>query len=294
MYAGIEAGGTKWVCALGTGPGNILATERFPTTTPAETLSRAIAFFQRHAGIKALGISSFGPIDLRPDSPTYGYITTTPKAHWANTDIVGPLKRALGVPVSFDTDVNAAALGEHKWGAGQGLDTFVYLTIGTGIGGGALVHGQLLHGLLHPEMGHILIPHDRQRDPFAGVCRWHGDCWEGLASGPAIEKRWGAGGENLPADHPAWALEAHYLAAGLVNIISLLSPQRIILGGGVMHQPQLLALIRAEVKRLLNDYLRVSLITTHIEDYIVPPMLKDQAGVLGALALAEAVAETKR
>ncbi len=286
MYAGIEAGGTKWVCAVGTGPENILATERFPTTTPAETIGRAIEFLRRHAGIKALGVGSFGPIDLHPDSPTYGYITTTPKSHWANTDIVGPLKRALGLPVSFDTDVNAAALGEHKWGAGQGLDTFVYLTIGTGIGGGALVHGQLLHGLLHPEMGHILIPHDRQRDPFAGACPLHGDCWEGLASGPALKKRWGAGGETLPADHPAWALEAHYLAAGLVNIINLISPQRIILGGGVMHQPQLLALIRAEVKRLLNDYLKVSLITTHIEDYIVPPALKDQAGVLGALALA--------
>lgn len=296
MYGGIEAGGTKWVCAIGTSAGEIIAEERFPTTTSDETIGRAVEFFERRKHKpKAVGVGSFGPVDVHPASPTYGYITTTPKRHWQFADVVGPLARALGVPVGFDTDVNAAALGEHRWGAARGLENFVYLTIGTGIGGGGMVNGKLLHGALHPEMGHMLLAqrHPSETD-FGGVCPFHGHCLEGLASGPAIEARWGARAETLPADHPAWELEAHYLALGLVNIICVLSPERIIMGGGVMHQRQVFTRLHAEVRRLLNDYLRLPQITDKIEEYIVAPGLQDQAGVLGAIALAELAAETVR
>ena len=294
LWGGIEAGGTKFVCAVGTGPDDLRAEVRFPTTTPEETIGRAIQFFQqqRKEPLTAIGIASFGPVDLNPDSPTFGYITDTPKSEWAHTDLAGRIRRALGVPVGFDTDVNVAALGEYRWGAAQGLDTFIYLTIGTGIGGGGMVNGKLMHGLVHPEMGHIRIPHDRDRDPYPGSCPYHGDCLEGLAAGPALEERWGQRGETLPTDHPAWPLEADYLAFGLVNIICILSPQRIIIGGGVMQQPQLFPLVRRRVQELLNNYLPVPAILDHIDDYIVPPGLGDQAGVLGAMALAQHAAVT--
>jgi len=294
LWGGIEAGGTKFVCAVGTGPHDLRAEVRFPTTTPTETLGRAIRFFQQHQkeeSLAAIGIASFGPLDPHPDSPTFGYITTTPKPGWAHTDVAGTIRRALGVPVGFDTDVNAAALGEHRWGAAQGLDTFIYLTIGTGIGGGGMVNGKLLHGLIHPEMGHIRIPHDRNLDPYAGCCPYHGDCLEGLAAGPALEERWGQRAETLPADHPAWQLEAEYLALGLVNFICTLSPQRIIMGGGVMQQPHLLPLVRRRVQDLLNGYLQVPMILERIDDYIVPPELGNRAGVLGAIALGQQAME---
>ena len=287
LYGGIEAGGTKFVCAVGSSPDDVHET-RFPTTMPEETINRAIAFF-REQRVAAIGIASFGPIDLRFDSPTFGYITTTPKPGWANTDLAGAIKRALDVPVGFDTDVNVAALGEHRWGAARGLDSFIYLTIGTGIGGGGLSSGRLLHGLIHPEMGHIRLPHDFARDPFPGSCPYHGDCFEGLASGPALEKRWGQRAETLPADHPAWELQAHYLALALVNYVCTLSPQRIILGGGVMEQPQLFPLIRRAVQQLLNGYVPSPAIVENIDAYIVPPGLGKRAGVLGALALAAMV-----
>lgn len=286
LYGAIEAGGTKWVCAVGTSPDQILAHTTFPTTTPAETLGQAIGFLRPHT-IDALGVGSFGPVDVHHDSPTWGYITTTPKPGWANTDVAPLLQQTLGVPVQFDTDVNAAALGEHRWGAAQGLDTFAYFTVGTGIGGGVLANGKLLHGVLHPEIGHMLLPHNRARDPFPGVCPFHGDCWEGLASGPALDRRWGQCGETLPADHPAWELEAHYLALALVNVICVLSPQRVIMGGGVMQQPQLFPLLRQNVQQLLNGYLQVPALHQEIDSYIVPPALADRAGVLGALALAQ-------
>jgi len=290
-YGGLEAGGTKLVCALGTGPDTLVAEARLPTTTPAETLAAVVAFFKAqqaaHGPLAALGIGTFGPIDLDRTSPTYGYITATTKAGWSQVDVVGPLAAALGVPIGFDTDVNAAALGEWRWGAAQGLDTFVYLTVGTGIGGGAVVNGRPLHGLLHPEMGHIRVPHDWQADPYAGNCRFHGDCLEGLANGPALAERWGRPGSQLPRDHPAWALEAQYLAAGVANFIFSLSPQRVILGGGVMEQPQLFPLVRAEVQRLLGGYVQMPAVLTEIDRYIVPPALGGRAGVLGALALAE-------
>lgn len=286
-YGGIEAGGTKFVCAVGTGPGDIQAETRFPTTTPKETLGRAIAFFEQHGGLAAIGIGTFGPLDPDPASPKYGHITTTPKPGWAGTDFAGALGAAFDLPIGFDTDVNAAALGENRWGAAQGLHTFLYMTIGTGIGGGAMAGGNLLHGRMHPEMGHFYLPHDHERDPYQGCCPYHGDCFEGLASGPALEGRWGQPAETLPPDHPAWPLEAHYIALGLVNLIAALSPQRIILGGGVMQAPQLFPLIREEVQALLNGYIQIPEITEAIDTYIVPPGLGGQAGVLGAIALAK-------
>jgi fructokinase len=290
QYGGIEAGGTKWVCAVGTGPDDLRATTRFPTTTPEETLGQAIAFFKEQGPLAAIGVGSFGPIDVHRNSPTYGYITTTPKPGWRNADVVGPLQRALDIPVSFDTDVNAAALGEWRWGAAQGLDTLVYITVGTGIGGGVIAAGNILHGLLHPEIGHMRIPHDRERDPFDGACPFHGDCLEGLAAGPALAARWGVRGEQLPPDHAAWALEAHYLALACSNLVCTLSPQRIILGGGVMHQPGMIENIQREVHALLNGYVQSPAIEQSIDTYITLPGLGDRPGVLGAIALAERAA----
>lgn len=291
LFGGIEAGGTKFVCAVGTGPEQIVAEVRYPTGMPEQAIGQAVDFFRavqaRGYTLRAVGVASFGPVDPRPNSPTFGYVTTTPKPGWAHTDFVGPLQAALNVPVGFDTDVNGAVLSEGKWGAAQGLDTFIYMTIGTGIGGGALVEGRLLHGLMHTEMGHIRIPHDHNADSFLGLCPYHGDCFEGLACGPAIEARWQQPGQNLPPDHPAWALEAHYIAAALVNYILSLCPQRIILGGGVMGQVHLFPLIRQEVQTLLNGYLQVAAVLEAIDTYIVPPALGNRAGVLGAIALAQ-------
>ena len=291
LFAGVEAGGTKFVCGVGSGPGDLQRVE-FPTTTAAGTLARAVSAIREQAQgreIRALGVASFGPIDLAPESPTFGYITSTPKAGWQNLDIAGKLKLALGVPVAFDTDVNAAILAEVRWGAARGLRDAVYLTVGTGIGGGAFAGGQLLHGALHPEMGHLRIPHDRARDPFPGCCPFHGDCFEGLACGPAIEKRWGCRGEDLPADHPAWELEAHYLALGLMNIVLTLSPKRVILGGGVLRNGAVLAPLRRELQRSLNGYVQRPEVLNEIDSFLVPPLLGDRAGVLGALALAESL-----
>ncbi|HNB52052.1 MAG TPA: ROK family protein [Anaerolineales bacterium] len=287
LYGGIEGGGTKFVCAIGNEHGELLETTRFPTTTPDETLRRAIEFFQPHAGaLTSIGIGSFGPVDLNPQSPTFGYITTTPKPGWSWADVAGPIRKAIGVPVGFELDVNIAAMGEHRWGAAQGLETFIYLTIGTGIGGGAMVGGKMLHGAMHPEMGHVMLPRDRARDPFEGACPFHGDCLEGLASGPALEKRWGQKGDTLGEDHPAWELEAHYVALGLSSFIYSISPQRIIIGGGVMQQPQLFPMVRKKVQQILNGYLQIPAILESIDTYIVPPALGGEAGVKGALALA--------
>ena len=289
LYGGIEAGGTKFVCVIGSGPDNILAEERFPTTTPDETIARSIAFFQRHGGdLAAIGIGSFGPVDLNPHSPTYGYITTTPKPGWAQADLRGRIQRALNVPVAFDTDVNVAAFGEHYWvPENQALDPLLYMTVGTGIGVGGLVNGQLLHGLLHPEAGHIRLPRDPQRDPFTGACPYHGDCFEGLACGPAMAKRWGQPAETLPADHPAWQLEAHYIALAVMNLTLVVAPQRIVIGGGVMQQPGLIENVRREVVESLNGYLQTDRITRDIDQFIVLPALGNQAGMLGAIALAK-------
>jgi fructokinase len=293
LVGAVEAGGTKFVCVVGTGPDDVRGEARIPTTSPGDTIGRAVAFFGEQSArepLAAIGIAAFGPLDLDPSSPTFGYITATPKSGWAHTDLAGPFRRALGVPAGFDTDVNAAALAECRWGAGRGVDPFVYLTVGTGVGGGALVNGRLLHGLVHPEMGHVRVPHDRSVDPYPGDCPYHGGCLEGLASGRALAARWGQSPETLPADHPAWTLEARYVALGLVAVIGILSPQRIVIGGGVMNQPRLFPMIRADVTELLGGYLRSVAILDQIDRYIVPPALGDHAGVLGAIALGQSAA----
>jgi fructokinase len=291
VIGAIEAGGTKFVCGIGTEPDDLL-TARFATTLPAETVAAAVGFFREHAPgrLRAVGIASFGPVDLDPLSACYGSITSTPKSGWQNFNIVAAVAKALNVPVGFDTDVNAAALAEARWGALRGLSDGLYLTVGTGIGGGAIVNGSVLHGMLHPEMGHIRIPHDRGLDPYPGGCPYHGDCLEGLASGPAIEARWGAPAHRLPVDHPAWALEAHYLALALSNWVCTLSPRRMVLGGGVMEQVHLFPLIRAELASLLNGYIQAPAITSGLDGYVVPPVLGSRAGVLGALVLGELAA----
>jgi len=290
-FGGIEAGGTKWVCAIGRGPDDIVDSVVFPTGPPDETIARATAFLREHGSLAAVGIGSFGPIDLDRASPTWGRITNTPKAGWRNVDLASAFSAALDVPVGFDTDVNAAALAEHRWGAARRLDTFTYITVGTGIGGGVMANGSLLHGLLHPEIGHMRIPHDRERDPFDGVCPYHGDCLEGLASGEAVRAR----RPDAPPD--AWdehtlALEADYLALGLFNVICTLSPQRIVLGGGVLKQPMLLASVRARVQELTASYFAAPELAGGIDDYVVAPTLGDRAGVLGALELARLAAES--
>jgi fructokinase len=283
IFGGIETGGSKWMCAVGTGPDDLPSTESFPTTTPEETIGRAIAFFEAAGPVDAIGIGSFGPVDLDPASPTWGYITSTPKPGWVNTNVARAIGERLSVPVGFDTDVNAAALGEHRWGAAQDVDTFCYITVGTGIGGGVMAGGKLVHGLIHPEFGHLRIPHDLDADPFPGSCPYHGDCWEGLASGTAVEARWGAPAAEI-RDPAAWALEARYLALGLVAVISILSPQRIIIGGGVSHVPNILPQVQQEIVALMDGYLeRTALVTL--------PALGSHAGVLGAIALAESVTQ---
>jgi fructokinase len=293
LYGGVEGGGTKFVCAVSDESGQIITRDRFPTGEPGATITQAIQFFkdfetQRGESIAALGIASFGPVDLNPASDRYGYITSTPKMRWASTDLIGPFKRAFpGVPIGFDTDVNGAALGEHRWGAAREWDTFVYLTVGTGIGGGAMVGGQLAHGLIHPEMGHILLPIHPDDPLERGVCPFHPNCLEGLAAGPSLQARWNAPGETLPSDHPAWPIEAFYLAQALVAMFCILSPQGIILGGSVMHQPQLFALVRKQTQTLLNGYLAHPCID-NLDQTLVPPGLGDNAGVLGAIALAMA------
>ena len=260
-FGGIEAGGTKWVCAVGTGPDD-LDSVVFPTGEPEETIAKAVEFFGGR-DLGAVGIGSFGPVDLR-----HGTITTTPKPGWSDTAVVAPFASALGVPVGVVTDVNAAALGEHRWGAAVGLDTFVYITVGTGIGGGGMVGGRLLHGLAHPEIGHMRVPHDWERDPFAGTCPYHGDCLEGLAAGGAFNAR----------AEPSLELEAEYLAFGILNVVAALSPERVVVGGGVMKEAGLLELIQRRVSELASGYF--------VLPDIVAPALGDRAGVLGAVELA--------
>ena len=284
IFGAIEAGGTKFVCGAGTGPED-LRTVSFPTGTPAETIGRAVEFLKDQS-LAAIGVGSFGPVELNRSSPRYGHVTSTPKPGWQDVDLAGELGRALGVPVAFTTDVNAAAVGETTWGAGRGLASCLYLTVGTGIGGGVIMNGVALQGAMHPEVGHLRIPHDLSADPFPGICPFHGDCLEGLACGPAIAARWGVPGSELGPGHPAWTLEARYLALGIANIAFTVAPARVILGGGVMHQAHLFPAIRSEFLRIVNSYLQIPEINQNIDAYIVPPELGDRAGVLGALALA--------
>ncbi|WP_193432296.1 ROK family protein [Caenibacillus caldisaponilyticus] len=284
MYGAVEAGGTKFVCAVGDEKGNITDLIQLKTETPDVTMPAVVDFFRKY-DLKAIGVGSFGPVDIDPTSATYGYITATPKTAWKNYPILKTLQDGLRVPVAFDTDVNAAAYGEWKRGAAKGLDGCLYITVGTGIGAGAIVGGRVLQGFSHPEMGHIFVrrhPDDR----YEGKCPYHKDCLEGLAAGPALEERWGKKGAEL-ADRPeVWEMEASYLAEALVQYILILTPKKIIMGGGVMKQAQLFPLIRQKVRRLLNGYMPFPYVEDEIDDYIVPPALGDRAGITGALMMA--------
>ncbi len=283
-YGALEAGGTKMVCAIGDHQGNILHRISIPTGTPADTMPPMIEFFRSH-NIAALGIGCFGPVDLDKSSPTYGHITTTPKLAWTNYPIVQVFREALGVPVGFDTDVNAAALGEATWGCTKDVDNSIYITIGTGVGVGVIANGKPYHGMIHPEGGHILLGRHPQ-DPMVGsCCPFHENCMEGLAAGPSLEKRWGVKGAELSQRPEVWELEAYYIGQAVTNYIMTLSPQRIILGGGVMHQDCLLPLVRREVSRQVNGYIRGKGMDD-LEHYIVGVSLNDNQGVMGAVKLA--------
>lgn len=288
----LEAGGTKMVCSIGDETGRLFERETFPTTTPAETMPLLIDFFRR-AQVEALGVASFGPVDLHEGSTTYGYITSTPKLSWRNYPFYPTLSEALGVPAGLDTDVNAAALAEHTLGAAAGKASCLYVTVGTGIGGGLVVENNLVHGLVHPELGHIwLRTHDEDPMPH-GICPYHDGCLEGLANGPSIEARWGQKAHLLPPDHPAWALEAYYLAQMCMTTILVFSPEKIILGGGVMQQTHLFDPVRRHVQQMLGGYVQHTAILDAIDTYIVPPGLGTDSGVTGALLLAARAAENR-
>lgn len=287
----IEAGGTKFVLGIGNEHGEVLDSMTIPTRTPEETIPEVIAYFKKHP-VAAIGLASFGPVDIRKTSPTYGSIMNTPKLTWRNFPFLQTIKDALHVPVGFSTDVNAAALGEKAFGAGKGVESLLYITVGTGIGAGAVVNGKLLEGISHPEMGHILIRRYPE-DDFAGVCPYHGDCLEGMASGPAIEKRWGKKGVELSDNEEVWELEAYYLAQALMQYILILVPGRIVIGGGVAKQRTLFPRIRKQVKKLLNEYLFVPELGDDIDRYIVPPELDGHSGLVGGLVLANEALENK-
>lgn len=284
MLAGIEAGGTKMVCAVSDAELNLKGSAVFPTTTPQETIAEMINYFRKF-DIDAVGIGSFGPIDLNPKSPTYGYITKTPKTGWSDFDFVGVFKKAFGVPVGFDTDVNAAILGEVYKGAAYGCNNAIYITIGTGVGVGVYCNGGLVHGLVHPEAGHILL-NRHPEDSFEGSCPFHKNCVEGMASGPAIEKRWGKSPKLLIENDKVWELEAYYIAQAVASYILTYSPEKVILWGGVMHQDKLFDMVRSNVKEILNGYVHSEMIDSKIDQYIVKPALGEKPGITGALCLA--------
>ncbi|MEH7747695.1 MULTISPECIES: ROK family protein [Bacillaceae] len=280
MLGAIEAGGTKFVCAVGDEKGTIIDRIQIPTTVPEDTIPKVIEFFKQYP-IKAIGVGSFGPIDVIKESPTYGFITSTPKPGWRDFPFVQKIQEVFSVPVGFNTDVNAAALGEAKFGAAKGLDSCLYITVGTGIGAGAIVQGKLLQGLSHPEMGHILVRR-HPNDEYQGKCPYHHDCLEGLAAGPAIEARWGPKGDQLVERPEVWDMEGYYLAQALMQFILILSPKKIILGGGVMKQQQVFTSLNRYLREFLNEYVSLPELT----DYIVSPGLGDNAGITGALMLA--------
>ena len=283
-YGSLEAGGTKMVCAIGDEQGNILERISIPTLAPENTMPAILDFF-KNKNISALGIGCFGPVDLDKKSPTYGHITTTPKLAWKDYDIVGVCEKELGVPVGFDTDVNGSALGEATWGCTKDLDNSIYITVGTGIGVGVIIDRKPYHGMLHPEGGHIFLARHPQDPMERGVCPYHELCLEGLASGPSIQARWGKPGVELADRKEVWELEAYYLAQAICSYIMILSPERIIIGGGVAHQEQMMPMIRAEVKRQMGGYIAAKGMQD-LENYIVLPSLNDNQGILGALKLA--------
>lgn len=281
MLGAIEAGGTKFVCAVGDESGNLIDQVRIPTTLPDETMPKVIDFFKKY-DLTSMGIGSFGPIDIDKDSPTYGHITSTPKPGWSNFPFVQTIKDTFSIPVGFHTDVNAAALGEATLGAAKGLDSCLYITIGTGIGAGAVVGGKILQGNSHPEMGHILVRRHPQ-DNYPGKCPYHGDCFEGLASGPAIEERWGEQGAQLAERMAVWDMEGYYIAQALMHYILILSPKKIILGGGVMNQKQVFPFIYQYVTKFINNYIALP----DLSNYIVSPGLGSNSGIIGSLLLAQ-------
>lgn len=285
LIGALEAGGTKMVCSIGTPKGGVLQRASFPTLTPEATIPQIVDFITKFE-VEALGIGSFGPLDLNPDSPTYGHITKTPKKEWEGYPLMPELQKRVGVPTMIDTDVNAAALAEYKMGAGMGKGSLLYVTVGTGIGGGIIAGGQIVHGLVHPELGHMILAPE-ESDPMPdGICRFHRHCLEGLASGPAIEKRWGLSAKLMTYDHPAWELEATYLAQMCANATMILSPEVIVLGGGVMQQAHLFPRIREKTLALLGGYVASGKLTPEgIDSYIVPPALGINSGVTGALLL---------
>lgn len=285
LIGALEAGGTKMVCSIGTPQGGVLQRASFPTVSPEVTVPQIVEFLGKF-DIAALGIGSFGPLDLNPASPTYGSITLTPKLEWKGYPLLAELKKQLGVPAEIDTDVNAAALAEYEMGAGRGLSSVLYVTVGTGIGGGLVIGGQMVHGLVHPEIGHMMLA-PQENDPMPdGICPFHRHCLEGLASGPSIEKRWGLSAKLMTEDHPAWDLEATYLAQMCANMIVTVSPEVIVLGGGVMQQAHLFPKIREKTLAFLNGYVASSSLTeAGVDHYIVPPQLGINSGVTGALLL---------
>jgi fructokinase len=289
LLAGVELGGTKCVCILGTGPNDVRAVERLPTGERESTLRQIEEVLERwrsQQGLRALGIASFGPVDLREGSPTFGFITSTTKAGWRDTDVAQRLARRLGIPVGFDTDVNGAALAEGRWGGAVGLTDYAYVTVGTGVGVGSIVRGRSIFGLNHTELGHVRVAR-KPGDTFPGICSFHGDCIEGLASGPAIEARAGRPASQLPPDHPAWDFVAHGLGQLAHTMVLTTAPLRIFLGGGVMSgQAHLFERIQQELKRSLNRYIEGTALEQGIAQYIVPPGLGIMSGPLGALALA--------
>jgi fructokinase len=272
-YIGLETGGTNINCVIADEPHNIISELHIPTGDPIKTTDEVIKFIQSsirqfHLSVKSMGIGSFGPVDLNEKSFTYGSITMTPKLSWRQFPLLHIFRNKFDFPIAFDTDVNAAALGEARWGAGKGLSDFIYVTVGTGIGGGIISNNQLVHGLIHPELGHMIIKHDTALDPFEGICPYHKDCLEGLANGPSIEARWGISAKTLPDDHPGWALEANYLAQMAINLTLMFSPQKIILGGGVSQHPGLIPLIRNQFASQLNEYMKSPFYKEDLEFYI--------------------------
>lgn len=284
LYGLVEAGGTKFVLGVATSRDDVRATARIPTTSPEDTIGAVLDWFSRQGQLAAIGVASFGPLDLDPASPTWGHITATTKPLWSNTDVAGPLKSAFNCPVGIDTDVNGAALAEYHWGAAQGQTSALYFTIGTGVGGGAIIDGRILKGLSHPEMGHIRLPRHPADQQFGGVCPFHGDCLEGLASGPAILARWGASLSDLPVGHPAHDIVAFYLAQTVVTVQAIFEPGKVIFGGGVMATPGLLPRVIEQAEGLGSRYFK-----GRPADVVCQPALGDKAGLLGALALAQSI-----
>lgn len=292
LFGAIELGGTKTTVLVADSQNNVLRKTKFPTLTPEMTIGDVSKFLLSTSDelgkkIRSIGVGSFGPLDLDHESKTHGFITSTPKSGWQFFNLKGFLEQSVGVPIILDTDVNAAAWGEYLNLSNKSVRNLVYITVGTGIGAGIIINGEISHGLVHPEFGHIRIPHNTSLDPYPGICPFHKDCLEGLASGPAIQDRWKQSPETLPVNHIGWDLEGEYLAYAINNLICTVSPQRIILGGGVMRFERLYEVVRAKTKLLLNRYIKSELIEDQIQTYISAPRLREDSGIIGALYLSK-------